>query len=278
VNYSGAFGALASGTHTYTITASDKTGHSSVLFGKFTVTNSGPVISNVVIVPAKKRMTWNAQDTDGVRASSLTVDSKAVSRVCGPYLAKSGVNFSAVLGTFTPGTHTYTITAVDKLGNRSQYKGSFRVAALMVEASVQPQTSVGLLTYEQLAPIMAEAKRRWTSTMGTQVVAMLSGVTVQIADLPTGMLGETIGGTIVIDRDATGYGWFVDPTPDDDLEFTRVASIPLVAKMQTAAGRRADLLTAVMHEMGHVLGYNHSSSLDLMCPLLPLGEKRSLDE
>ena len=29
-----------------------------------------------------------------------------------------------------------------------------------------------------------------------------------------------------------------------------------------------------MHEMGHVLGYEHSSSLDLMYASLPLGERR----
>jgi len=35
-------------------------------------------------------------------------------------------------------------------------------------------------------------------------------------------------------------------------------------------------LTTVMHEMGHVLGYEHSNSLDLMYPTLPLGERRLL--
>ena len=42
---------------------------------------------------------------------------------------------------------------------------------------------------------------------------------VQVADLPGGLLGEAVGKTILIDRDAAGYGWFVDPTPADDLEF-----------------------------------------------------------
>ena len=35
------------------------------------------------------------------------------------------------------------------------------------------------------------------------------------------MLGEAVGKTIFIDRDAAGYGWFVDPTPAADEEFTR---------------------------------------------------------
>ena len=36
------------------------------------------------------------------------------------------------------------------------------------------------------------------------------------------LLGETVGNTILIDRDAAGYGWFVDPTPADDVEFADV--------------------------------------------------------
>ena len=40
--------------------------------------------------------------------------------------------------------------------------------------------------------------------------------------------------------------------------------------------RRVDLLTAVMHEIEHVLGYEHSDSLDLMWPTLSPGTRRSL--
>ena len=65
-------------------------------------------------------------------------------------------------------------------------------------------------------------------------------------------------------------------TPADDAEFTPLTATDLVAKPGSAAANRADLLTTVMHEMGHVLGYEHSNSLDLMAATLPLGERRSL--
>jgi len=65
----------------------------------------------------------------------------------------------------------------------------------------------------------------------------------QVGDLSGQILGLTGNGTVFIDADAAGYGWFVDPTPLDDSEFTG----------GTAEGM--DLLTAVMHEFGHVLGF-----------------------
>ena len=50
----------------------------------------------------------------------------------------------------------------------------------------------------------------------------------------------------------------------------------LAAQNGSPAANRVDLLTTVMHEMGHLLGYDHSSALDLMYPTLPLGTRRTL--
>ena len=58
VNFSGQFGTLAAGNHTYVITATDKLGNSSTYSGQFTVagtTNAGPVISGVDIVAGQRR-------------------------------------------------------------------------------------------------------------------------------------------------------------------------------------------------------------------------------
>ena len=54
---------------------------------------------------------------------------------------------------------------------------------------------------------------------GIQVASTLAGLSVRIVDLPGNMLGESAGNTIYVDRNAAGYGWFVDPTPGDDREF-----------------------------------------------------------
>ncbi len=123
----------------------------------------------------------------------------------------------------------------------------------------------------ELTPIVNEAMRRMASLAGSQVLA---GVSFQIADLPGNLLGEEIGKTILIDRDAAGYGWFIDPTPQDDSEFTQLSADVLVARPQTAAGQHADLLTTVMHELGHELGYADDDTGDLMNATLPLGIRR----
>jgi hypothetical protein len=147
----------------------------------------------------------------------------------------------------------------------------------MVEATALPSGQAQPLTAAQLQPIIAEAEQRLAAATGIQVSAAMTGVSVQITDLPGNMLGEDVGKTILMDRDAAGYGWFVDPTPADDAEFANVLGPrTLAAGNSSPRVNRVDLLTTVMHEMGHVLGYEHSDSVDLMYPTLPLGIRRTL--
>ena len=51
-------------------------------------------------------------------------------------------------------------------------------------------------------------------------------------------------GVVQLDATAAGFGWFVDPTPANDSEFA--------GRKPPPAGM--DLLTVVMHELGHELG------------------------
>ena len=85
-----------------------------------------------------------------------------------------------------------------------------------------------------------------------------------MADLPGDTLGIAIGNTILIDTNAAGYGWFIDPTPADNSEF-----------MNGSAPSGMDLLTVVMHEMGHVLGYGdvYDSSSNIMDGELAAGTR-----
>ncbi len=292
----GLVGPLGAGTHNFSIQAADNNGHAATPYaGSFNVVNTSGAtvsISKVVVVDAatnsgildsgdQTEITWAVNGAASVGNESLSVNGKAVTTIYGPYAAGANTWYlGGVVGPLAAGTHTFTIQSVDGNGNgATPYTGSFTIVeALMVDAAAPPSGPAAPLTESQLQPIVAEAEQRWAAADGVQVLAAMSGVTVQIADLPSGMLGEEVGKTILIDRTAAGYGWFVDPTPADDSEFAdALGPYTLAAVNGSPATNRVNLLTAVMHEMGHELGFGHSDSLDLMYPTLPLGTRRLID-
>jgi hypothetical protein len=144
-------------------------------------------------------------------------------------------------------------------------------------ASLNPdglETSV--LSSEQLAPIVEEAISRWIeyAKLDSSVQSMLKAVTFTIVDLSGLTLGKTIGNTILIDAFAAGYGWFIDQTPSDDAEFAKGLASNLIAPTTSAAYGDMDLLTVVMHEMGHILGLADVDSYGVMSGTLATGIRR----
>ncbi|TXT34569.1 MAG: hypothetical protein FD138_1644, partial [Planctomycetota bacterium] len=93
------------------------------------------------------------------------------------------------------------------------------------------------LTDERLSTVVADAIARWSSLELTdEQLARLNGVEVRIADLDSqGELGLAGSGDILIDNDALGLGWHIGDGP-----------VP--------AGQM-DLLSVVLHELGHIAGY-----------------------
>jgi hypothetical protein len=85
---------------------------------------------------------------------------------------------------------------------------------------------------------------------------------VVIADLPGLQLGLATPGAIVLDVNAAGYGWHVEASP----------------QIREPAASRMDLLTAVLHELGHVAGladqYGGQHSADVMSGWLRPGTRR----
>jgi len=140
------------------------------------------------------------------------------------------------------------------------------------------------LTEQDLGPVIEEAIQRWSaSNLVPDRAEVLDEVNFRIVDLPGGMLGQTRDATVLIDATAAGHGWFIDGSPADDLEFEETLNpVNLEATAGSPAHGRMDLLTVIMHELGHVLGYEHPSPEDshahgMMASVLSAGRRNLLD-
>jgi hypothetical protein len=145
-------------------------------------------------------------------------------------------------------------------------------------ASSVSHESIGIedsLTHEALEPIVKAAMERWIAFgINEAMSARLRAVSFRIVDLDGLTLGRAVDDKVFIDIDAAGHGWFVDSTPWDDAEFSRRnTGSELVAKKAGEAYGNIDLLTVVMHEFGHVLGFEDldAKAPDIMSSALDTG-------
>ncbi|MBV9124366.1 MAG: hypothetical protein JO112_13485 [Planctomycetes bacterium] len=132
-----------------------------------------------------------------------------------------------------------------------------------------------------LAPVVQEALQRWQAVgLSRTQVAALGRVQVRVVHFADStLLGEAEPGVVLLSADAAGYGWFVDATPGDDEEFgLRLAPTELEAAPGSVAAGHMDLLTVVLHELGHELGLPDldpaAHPFDLLDGQLALGSRR----
>ncbi len=182
----------------------------------------------------------------------------------------AGSSFTS-LGTYNVTSGSVTVTLSDLANGyvvadaiQLISRGPSTPAALLAASTATRDLSAASLAETQLQPIVVEAFHRWQ--LAGINAADLGSIDVRIGDLPGTTLGLASGNTIWIDTNAAGWGWFVDRTPGSDREFTRLGN--------QGEQDRMDLLTVVMHELGHVLGYDHDED-GLMAETLATGVRRA---
>jgi sugar lactone lactonase YvrE len=239
--------------------------------------------------PAASNRATNVPYT--VTANGATTPTSTVNQRSAPSIsvANSGPTGATPWSWTELGSYVYTVGADGKLVvgiSSAGTTGKVEADAVMIQLVTPELAAGGLgdnpnaapLTASEAMPLVREAELRWAAAGAN--VAGLTSVQVVVGNLPGTALGDSSAGvdTIFLDANAKGWGWFIDPTPSQDNEFpVQVARTEEQATSGPAAGQM-DLLTVIMHEMGHFLGHSDLSPqafpYDLMSADLAVGIRR----
>jgi hypothetical protein len=136
-----------------------------------------------------------------------------------------------------------------------------------------PGLSVTALDPAHIYLQLGQARQYWLDQGAS--LSRLNQARFAVADLPTGWAARTEGTTVTLDTSGAGWGWFVDASPQDNAEFvpldpTASPGAAAVGDWRAAPGSAAegklDLLTVLIHELGHVLGLPMPQSADGSAP------------
>lgn len=127
----------------------------------------------------------------------------------------------------------------------------------LVSSPPPGEMTVGNLKQKKAEQLVEQAVNQISPELSPEKRELLSGVEVKVVDLEEGILGRAVAGTIYLDVNAAGYGWFVDETPTDNSEFFFDSRLSLIALPDSAAAGHIDLWTVILHELGHLAGYEH---------------------
>jgi hypothetical protein len=271
------------GSDGFTYKAYDGFNYSNVVTVNMSVTNSPPVAQNdsgvtTPMVPVTINVLANDSETDG---DPLTVAS-----------LMQGTHGYAVINsnmtvTYTPmsstyyGTDTFSYTISDGHGGTATAMVTVTIGhPQLLDGSPQDPAAAAGLTADQLEPAVVQAISILQAA-GYDVSA-LNQTTVHITNLPPGVLGVTYQNTIWIDETAAGYGWFTDVSLSSADAFAQsVGGNQFLATPDSPANGHIDLLTVVLHEFGHVLGFESIDptiqSQDWMTATLAAGVRRLPD-
>jgi len=136
----------------------------------------------------------------------------------------------------------------------------------------------GIISQAELNLIVDAAIDRWAAAGATaEQVAAMRATSFSVEDISGLSLAMSSGNHITIDSNAAGFSWFIDATPGEDGEYSG-SGTRLTAAPDSQAGVRIDLLTTIMHELGHQIGLGDDTNAadrdELMYGLINPGERR----
>ncbi len=142
-------------------------------------------------------------------------------------------------GLFVAGSRDYRF-----LNQAQSLAGGFGSASLERES----------LTLAEVEDLTHAAITRFAQQgLSSEHIQTLEAVRFSLGDLPGDQLGWALEGAILLDLTAAGAGWFIDPTPLLNEEFFINPDGRLTAVTQSAQ-TGVDLLSVILHELGHQLG------------------------
>jgi len=189
-------------------------------------------------------------------ALQLTLKGRMISvSVDGNLVGSAAYDATVVHGSFGLLTRNGT-TSFDAFRiNTNEPTFANQASALVVEGGEAPDAgNAARLDEAMLAHLIEDGIRAWGAELGTALDS--EGIRFALADLSGSIIGQTIGTTIYLDFDAVGNGWYL-------------ASDPKLTG-------RVDARTAVSHELGHALGFEHENAAEheVMGDTIPLRSQR----
>ena len=128
---------------------------------------------------------------------------------------------------------------------------------VLADAQYEPQMEANPVTQTAAQTVLKSVVEHVGPGLNSSETEKLENLDIQVVDLAENTLGRAVPGTIYIDINAAGYGWFVDATPGDHNEFSYSSELTLLALPQSEAAKQIDLWSVILHEIGHILGHEH---------------------